>query len=446
MADYRGELLDMIETPDAFSLSAAELAPLRLGAADQLFRELRPQIPVLARRAEEGGIETIAKFEDLLPLLLAHTSYKSYPQSFVDKNRWERMNQWLSTVSTPDFAEVDVAGVDDADAWIARLAEYGHLVLATSGTSGKCSFLNASVSDRALKVRHMRHTMGWPVSRPANDRHVFWLGPSEGPNSAIESGQILREICALPGGFHALVKEPLRISDVSRMAAFTKRVAEGAATPDEIAAFQAEARTKSEALKGTLEAFADLILEYRDQPILLSGLWAQMLQIVDRARVKGIGDGALHPQSIVSAGGGVKGVSLPVDYKEQVARFCGDVQLFASYGMTELAQMLPRCPEGCYHAAPALIMLLLDETGERLINAESGQVTGRFAFLDLIYEGRWGGLITGDKATIDFSPQCACGRPGPVVLDTIARFAATGDDHIGCAGTIDAYVRGLVSA
>ena len=36
---------------------------------------------------------------------------------------------------------------------------------------------------------------------------------------------------------------------------------------------------------------------------------------------------------------------------------------------------------------------------------------------DLLYEGRWGGLITGDKVTVDFKPRCPCGRHGPTLLD-----------------------------
>jgi hypothetical protein len=74
-------------------------------------------------------------------------------------------------------------------------------------------------------------------------------------------------------------------------------------------------------------------------------------------------------------------------------------------------------------------------------------VEGRFAFLDLLYEGRWGGLISGDKVEVDFSERCPCGRHGPTILDNIVRYTQVtgGDDHIGCAGTIDAYVRGAMA-
>jgi hypothetical protein len=172
--------------------------------------------------------------------------------------------------------------------------------------------------------------------------------------------------------------------------------------------------------------------------------------IIECARERGIGDGEFHPQTIVQAGGGIKGVALPADYQEQVARFYGDVIRPAAYGMTEIAQLMPRCEAGRYHRAPGLIWLITDEPGERLLtvadaNAD-GLAEGRFAFLDLLYEGRWGGVITGDKVTVDFSDTCPCGRHGPTLLDNITRFSQIGqDDHIGCAGTLDAYIRGALA-
>jgi hypothetical protein len=198
-----------------------------------------------------------------------------------------------------------------------------------------------------------------------------------------------------------------------------------------------------------LHALADKILAARREPIVLSGLWSQHMAIIQRARELGIKDGDFHPQSHISAGGGVKGVQLPDDYKEQVDRFYGKVIRGTGYGMTEQAQVLPRCDAKRYHVPPGLIMLLLDRAGETLLEPEHGAgiVEGRFAFLDLLYEGRWGGLISGDKVHVDFAERCACGRWGPSILDDITRFAQPGeDDHIGCAGTIDAYVRGAMNS
>jgi hypothetical protein len=179
-------------------------------------------------------------------------------------------------------------------------------------------------------------------------------------------------------------------------------------------------------------------------------MWAQYMVLIARARERGIGDGEFHPDTVVNAGGGVKGIALPPDYKEQVERFFGKVVRPGAYGMTELAQLMPRCEAGRYHRPPGLVWLILDREGERLLTAEDGMdgvVEGRFGFLDLLHEGRWGGLITGDKVTVDFKPRCACGRHGPTLFDNITRFAQAGeDDHIGCAGTIDGYIRGALNA
>jgi hypothetical protein len=447
LSDIRTQLLDMVVDPDlAYSQPSADLAPARLQAADELFQLRREQIPLLAKRAEDAGVTRIQDFDDLVPLLFPHTAYKSYPQSLYDKGNWGRMLQWLNTLSVEDASGVDVSRVTDVDGWLERLWDAGHAVIATSGTSGKCSFLNQTMGDRATKTRHFKYSSGWPFALPDGDHAYFWLGPSTGRTSAVEAFVTNSENWGRPGEVFALSDEPLLISEVSEMAAFRTRMAAGTATPDEIASMERRGAARAERMQIDLAKFTEKILEYRHRPIFLSGMWSQHMMIIERARELGVGDGEFHPDSVIGAGGGVKGVSLPPDYKEQVDRFYGDVVRPAVYGMTELAQPLPRCEAGRYHAAPGLLMLPLDETGERLLtsaDSADGLVEARFGFLDLVYEGRWGGLITGDKVTVDFSEHCLCGRSGPTLLDSIGRFAQAGqNDHIGCAGTIDAYIRG----
>ncbi len=445
MTDTRTELLNLIVTDHAFDHHRDEIEPMQLEAANALFADLRNRIPVLERRATETGINKITSFDDIVPLLFAHTVYKSYPETFIAKKRWDRMLAWLSTLSADDLTNIDMSGVETADDWLNRLKENGCTVLATSGSSGKCSFLPASSADKELKVRHFRHAVGWPDEIAENQYEAFWTGPIEGPNSAIESGQIMRDHWAKPGGFHNLIKTPLKITDVSAGAAFMKSMRDGTATPADIEAFEKRSKETAGRMKADLTGFTDELLAHRHEPVMVSGLWAQHLQIIERAYELGIPDGDFHPRSVVQAGGGIKGVALPDDYKERVSRFYGDVKRPGAYGMTELAQVMPRCSALRYHRPPGLIWLLLDQPGEKLINAREGVVEGRFAFLDLLYTGRWGGVITGDKVAIDWSETCPCGRPGPTILDSITRFAQGGeDDHIGCAGTIDGYVRGAM--
>src|SRR3984893_5881122 len=447
MTPIRRQLLDLILQADAYDQPVARIRPLQLEAARELFAQRREQIPVLRRRADESGVTQIRSFADLVPLLFSHTVYKSYPAAFVEQGRWNRLSQWLKTLSVEDPTTVDVSGVTNVDEWITTLGSAGHLILATSGSSGKCSFLNATRSDFDLKTRHFAHTLGWPRLKPNRDRAVFQLSPSSGPNSAVEAARIGAAVWGRPGDIHFLTDEPLRISEVSAMAAIRKRMAEGAATPGEIAQFEARSAEQGRRMSAALDRLVDKILAARREPIVLSGLWAQHLAIIRSARELGIRDGEFHPRSYIAAGGGVKGVTLPPDYKEQVDRFYGDVIRGTGYGMTEQAQVMPRCEAMRYHRPPGLIMLLLDKPGEKLIDpgSSAGVVEGRYAFLDLLYDGRWGGLISGDRISVDFAERCPCGRRGPVILDTIARYAQTGeDDHIGCAGTIDAYVRGAM--
>ncbi|KOS56726.1 hypothetical protein Z051_08180 [Rhodococcus rhodochrous KG-21] len=439
----------MAEPDSAFDRPAASLVELQVAAANELFQERRTQIPLLEKRASEAGIDELSSLEQLVPLLFSHTAYKSYPQSFVDRGRWDKMLQWLSTLSTSDLTNVDVTGVTNVDEWLERLWDAGHAVIATSGTSGKCSFLTHTMGDRERKTRHF-NTSGWPFTKADGDHVYFWLGPSSGRTSAVEAFLAHAENWGRPGEIYALSDEPMLISEISEAAAFRTRMANGTATPDEIAQMESRGAERTKCVQEDLAKFTEKIVQYRDQPIVVNGLWGQHMMILERAHELGIRDGDFHPDTVIGTGGGVKGVALPPDYKEQVARFWGDVVRLASYGMTELAQPLPRCNGGRYHVAPGLVVLPLDEGGERLLgpsDAVDGLVDARFGFLDLAIEGRWGGIITGDKVTVDYSDSCPCGRAGITILDNITRFAQTGqNDHIGCAGTIDAYIRGAVGA
>jgi hypothetical protein len=450
MTPKRKMLLDLIEKPnEAFAMSEAQLLPLRLAAAQELFAQRIEQIPLLKQRAQEAGISKIDKLSDLVPLLFSHTAYKSYPASFVEKGQWDRLLKWLDSLSVPDLSGVDVSTVTNVDEWLERLWAADHRVLATSGSSGKCSFLNHTAGDQANKKRHFKYSAAWPVQVASRDRPVFWMGQIKGPNSAVEAGQFAMENWGREGAVFTLTQEPLRISEVSKMALMRKKMADGTATPTEVAEFEAESAVKGQQGTQEMREFADRVLDHRHEPIYLIGFWAQHLAIIERARERGIADNDFHPDSIVGAGGGVKGIPLPADYREQVNAFYGNVRRPGLYAMTELSQPMPRCEHGHYHVPPGLIMLLLDESGETLLNPEAehkGVKEGRFAFLDLAYEGRWGGVITGDKVSVDFTPTCSCGRPGPVIHDTIVRFTQMGqEDNIGCAGTIDAYIRGSIA-
>jgi len=109
-------------------------------------------------------------------------------------------------------------------------------------------------------------------------------------------------------------------------------------------------------------------------------------------------------------------------------------------GMNRVSALGPRVMENIYRDMRGMFNRRLMEAE---ISASIGSLDHRFAFIDLLVEGRWGGLVTGDQVTIDFSPT-ERGVRTPVIRAVDRYKDLPGDDKATCAGTIDAYVRGAL--
>ena len=239
---------------------------------------------------------------------------------------------------------------------------------------------------------------------------------------------------------------PITIGSITRMITLRKAITDGTAKPEEIAEYERETEAREQALeKGFAIAVDDLIKKRHDR-LYLTGMWANLYQLADEVRNRGYSGKDFHPENGIYVGGGLKKAQLPPDFKEFVfetfnlqPRF-----IYQMYGMQELGSSMPRCQQGQrYHIPPWVVCLPLNQNGDELLPVGQGSVEGRAAFFDLSMDGRWGGVISGDRIEVDFSP-CACGAASPSITDNIARYAdLEGDDKIGCAGTVDAYVRGM---
>ena len=445
----RKALMDLIDDPNCFTMTQKDLVPLQLEAARELLAERRGQLPILDRRARDSGVDRIDTLDDLIPLLFSHTSFKSYPTSFIQKGQWNRMTQWLGTLTTRPMTEVDLEDVTDIDDWVSRLWAAGHLVNTTSGTSGKVSFLNRTRGDNEFFRQIRERTMCWPnVVKPERKHHFFFMGPRSGPYLLLIAANQVEGMFGRPDSIHYLTDEPLRLVDITRMAEMRLRMAEGRATPGDIAAGESGAREKGALMAQRFREMADLIIQLRREPMIITGGWLQMWQIMLAGREQGVANGEFHPDTIIQSGGGLKGADLPADYREQIFEFFGNVRTQQGYGMSEMSTGFPMDDAGFYHQVPWIIPFVLDSEGVKPVGPREGVVEGRFAYLDLSNEARWNGLITGDRVTIDFRetrPQG--GQPGLVVYPEISRYADIGqDDKIGCSGTIDAYISGEIGA
>jgi hypothetical protein len=449
MASAGMQLLDLVDAEDPFAFPNEVILPLQIAAAQESFERLRGVIPLLDSRAEQLGIEDITSLGDVVPLLFSHTVYKSYPQSFVTKGRWDRLLAWYDSLASQSLTDiVDVAGVENIDDFAEALRRAGVTPHVTSGTSGKVSLLNNTVGDRERSRRIGAAIFGWP--RPLRTYGSMWfyaLVPSRGYSKHIEFSHSLGEVFGAPGRVRFLTDEPMLPSQAARAAQMRLKMMDGSATPADVAAFEAEVEERATRQAHNLENLASDIVEHRREPMVVMGVWAQHWAVMQRARELGCGDGEFHPDSCVYLLGGLKGVSLPADHREQIYRFYGDVHRFMTYGMTEIDPTAPICEAGRYHRPPWIMWLVLDQEGDRLAEpGDDGIIDGRFAVLSLNHEGRWAGLITGDHVRLD-TCACSCGRPGPTVLDDIVRYSDEqgGDDKIGCAGSMEAYMRGVVS-
>ena len=113
-----------------------------------------------------------------MPLLFPHTAYKSYPESFLIEEKWDRLGKWLGTVSPYPISPIETADVADIDDWIERLQAKGHYVSCSSGTTGKSAMLIASDKDMDWSRSDTVNVFAWGSGvKPAQDRRMMGLAP-----------------------------------------------------------------------------------------------------------------------------------------------------------------------------------------------------------------------------------------------------------------------------
>ena len=436
-------LTELVDTKNPFQIPWSDLLPMQIEAANERLNERIGSIRLLANRAETGRVKSVSQLADLVPLLFAHTSYKSYPESWFTEGKWDRMGRWLDTLTSSRVRGVDTQDIKDVDDWITRISGAGHYLSCSSGTTGKCSIIPANMTDRDFVKRSMLVGFTWATGiEPHRQFQSFGLTPVPRSFRANDAAGCIADAFAakdtpFPG-------EPITVGRVSAMVALRRSIAEGTARPADIASFEATSARREKALEEGLNSTAEAIVATRGKKLLIRGMVATMFRISELVRGLGYGTKDFDPGNAFISAGGLKGAKLPADYREQIlATFnVGPKHIYQFYSMQELNTTMPRCIAGRYHVPPWLMLILLDQTGDELIPPGEGEIEGRAGFFDLSLDGRWCGIITGDKVRVDYG-KCSCGHHGPSVHSEIVRYSdLPGGDKISCAGTIDAYIRG----
>lgn len=441
-------LTNLVAADDRYDLPAADLRGAQLAAMNERFQERKNQIKLLAHRAKEAGIADVRSHEEAVTLLLPHTAYKSYPESFLVQQRWDRLAKWLDTVCAHRVPVDKVSVADGIDDWIDRLARHGFFVSCSSGTTGKSAMLVASRKDMDWCKQEAVAAYCWGSGvKPARDRRIFGMAPTAHVARNLATGDAYTAALQDPDYERFTYPvPPITVGGLTQMVVLRKSIADGTAKPGDIAAFEQISAARQKAIDDAVGITAQAVVEARRSKLHVSGLWLGLYTVARAVREMGFSGNDFHPENSIYVGGGLKRANLPDDYREFVYETFNiqPERNYQNYSMQELHSGMPRCRGGGrYHVPPWVVPLVLDKQGDNLLPVAGDEYEGRAAFFDLSIEGRWGGVISGDKISIDFSP-CACGNKGASIRDNIVRYAdLEGDDKIGCAGTVDAYVRGV---
>ena len=436
---------------EAHQLPRADAEAMQLAALQQRLASLRDRLPVLKAAADEQGIETIARLEDGANLLFPHTVYKSYPVSLLEKNRFDKMTQWLGRLTTVDLSGADVGGCDGIDAWLAALEESAGLsVTHSSGTGGTMSFLpRTSDGYRMLSEIFGMTSRDFNGLDPHDDApwHCFYLGFRGGRSHAGRAARwAFDNFARTEDHFYPLYDVDMS-SDVMFVAARVRR-AEARGELDRLqispalrarqAQFEEVQKTTAQALERTFER----LLSLAGERVYIGGMSGALSDLAAKGLERGVRD-LFGSTCVVQCGGGGKGSKLPDTWEEMALAFTGARRIGQYYGMTEVMMITSKCSEGHYHIPPWTITYVLDPDTGRPYPRE-GVHTGRAGFFDLTPQTYWGGFATGDEITVDWSP-CPCGRTTAHIHGRIQRYSEKqgGDDKITCAAADDAHAAAI---
>ena len=451
------ELLDG-DFSRGYTMSRGEREEIQLAALQERFERLRPSIAALGRLASEQGTDRIERLEDAVALMFPHTVYKSYPLSFLENNRFDRLTRWLDGLTTLDLSGLDVSGIETIDDWIQLLDAKTELsVIHTFGTTGKLSFIPRTKAHTVLtcrmNARNIRDFNGHKSGPDLLVDHRPLISPSYRRGaSAIARGMSQMALDYAGGVDNALFLYPDAwfSADVASLAGRIKAAeARGElgqlsvspallARRDEFAARERNRAADMDAF------FATAAERYAGQDVFIFAVWPILFEWAEEGLKRGVMN-LFGKNSVLTSGGGSKGRVMPADYKQQIFEFIGFDRHIEQFSMSELMAGAPKCSAGNFHFPVFVIPFVLDpETGDCL--PREGTRTGRLALMDLLPDSYWGGFITGDEVTISGHEEtCACGHSGPWLHPEVCRFseARGGDDKINCAGAPEAHDRAV---
>jgi hypothetical protein len=434
------------------TIPPAELEALQREAMRRRFAEHRASIEMLRNLADRLDVKEVREFDDVAPLFFPHTAYKSYPAMLLDKKRFDLMTKWLQKLTPEDLSGIDCSGCDSIEEWIDRLDAGSALrVITSSGTTGTISIIPKDKAGGYYGMRLWRAFLFQrfgeepPAEEPIVD--VIWPNYADGKLGHLRMvGLLKREFTGNDESrFHALYNQAVN-TDLLFLASKLRAAASRGeldrvqidpkllARKDEFMAMEARRPEEMQAF------FERMTSELRGKRVFMTGTYALMYEIAKAGLERGVKD-VFAKDSAILTGGGTKGFVLPENYMDVIKEFLGVDRIQEGYGMSEISAFHWACDEGHYHVQPWVIPYVLDPVTSEPLPREGVQ-TGRAAFYDLLLESHWGGSISGDEITIDFSSPCRCGLASAHIHHDIMRYSekqGAPDDRITCNATQEVH-------
>lgn len=452
------ESLIELDTANIYALPAGVQADIQLAGLRKRYVEQIKRIAILGKLSEQQGISEIRRIEDAAPLLLPHSTYKSYSLAVIERSDFTRLTRWLAGLTVHDLTKLDASSCETIDDWVQLLdATTPIRVIHSTGTSGKLSFLPRSEIEIESMVHGYRRTFDRfreelaRIAVPVEQAALIFPWYRHGAMAYHRLMDGLQKYLFRDDGRMIYALNPGRLSADAISLAGRIRAAEAKGelgklqvAPKLLARRAAFLKEQSEAPERMQRFLAKLKRELSGRSIAAIGSLPQQFDLANTALKNGV-VALFHPTSWIAAGGGNKGRDLPDDWDTTVKRFYGVPRLSDGYGMSEVVVGSRACPNGRYHLPAYVVPFVLDPaTG--IPAPRSGSCTGRLGVFDLNARTYWGGFLTGDKVTLSWGDApCGCGRLGPSLHPGIRRFtdAEGGDDKITCAGAPDAHDKAI---
>jgi hypothetical protein len=422
-----------------YGMPLTDIAQLQLAGVRKRFADLVGRIPMLTRLAAAQGIETISRLEDIAPLLVPHSAYKSYPMGFLEKSQFVKLTRWLDGLTSFDLSKIDAGKCTSIDAWIDLLDSQTEIRVAHStGTSGKLTFLPRSTREFPAIVSGWRRIFDPFRSEPPR----LGARPEVAPTLFL---QYRRGAMALHRLLDA-IESDVYSGDESMVLAVNR----GRFSAD-VASIAGRLRAAflvdQQGAPARIKAFLDeAVARFSGKPVAILANPPMLFNIASAGLERGM-ENIFARDSYIQAGGGLKGHKLPDDWQKAVLRFFGAERLSPGYGMSEVVASTSRdCPQGNYHLPPWMIPYQLDPSSGKLL-PRRGSGVGRLGLFDLNAQTYWGGFLSGDEVKLNWGDEapCACGRTGAYMYPDLRRYSEQegGDDKISCAGVADAHEKAM---